>query len=526
MARSNSSKRSSPPEENPSRIRLQRVMADAGVAARRACEEMIESGKVSVNGEVIRKLPVFVDPENDTIIVEGRPLQRPERKLYLMVYKPERMLVTNADEPEFDRATIMEIVDHPAKARLFPVGRLDFETAGLVIMTNDGELANTLTHPKFNVPKTYEALIKGHIDQSLLDGVRIKIRGLRKRGAREDGHEGPVSTGPVPEFEFIRHQGDNSIVHISLIEAKNRELRDVLSFLGMPIKKLTRIGLGGLTLSSVAPANWRELTREEIQLLRRPRGGFVPKPRTVQYPASANPNTPNSPGSRPAAAGPGARPRRPISDAAAARDRHTAPKLPGSQTRRGANPNNSEEDSRPQRRPARRVNGRMVRPQPGEGEGSMPSRPARRYDDRQPPSGRPFGTRDDAQTGRPGRPGRPPMNDRPVRPSRPGRPKPDGRPEQSERPTRGERPTGGRPSGGRPTGGGRPSGGRPSGGRPSGGGERGGKPGGRPTGRPDGRSGGRPEGRSSDRSGGKPRGGKPGGGKPGSGPRRPDRPSR
>ncbi|MCX5690919.1 MAG: pseudouridine synthase, partial [Planctomycetota bacterium] len=202
-------------------------MADAGVAARRMCEEMIESGRVSVNGEVIRKLPVFLDPENDTIIVEGRPLQRPERKLYLMVYKPERMLVTNADEPEFDRATIMEIVDHPAKARLFPVGRLDFETAGLVIMTNDGELANSLTHPKFNVPKTYEALIKGHIDQSLLDGVRIKIRGLRKRSAREDGHEGPVSSGPVPEFEFIRHQGDNSIVHISLLEAKNRELRDV-----------------------------------------------------------------------------------------------------------------------------------------------------------------------------------------------------------------------------------------------------------------------------------------------------------
>jgi 16S rRNA U516 pseudouridylate synthase RsuA-like enzyme len=83
-------------------------MADAGVAARRICEQMIESGKVSVNGEVTRKLPVFVDPENDTIIVEGRPLQRPERKLYLMVFKPERMLVTNADEPEFDRATIAD----------------------------------------------------------------------------------------------------------------------------------------------------------------------------------------------------------------------------------------------------------------------------------------------------------------------------------------------------------------------------------------------------------------------------------
>jgi 23S rRNA pseudouridine2605 synthase len=521
-------------------------MADAGVAARRMCEEMIETGRVSVNGEVTRKLPVFVDPENDTILVEGRPLQRPERKLYLMVNKPQRMLVTNADEPEFDRATIMEIVDHPAKARLFPVGRLDFESAGLVIMTNDGELANALTHPKYNVPKVYEALIKGHIDQSLLDGVRIKIRGLRKRSAREDGTEGPVSSGPVPEFEFIRHQGDNSIVHISLLEAKNRELRDVLSFLGMPIKKLTRIGLGGLTLTGVAPASWRELTREEIHLLRRPRGGFVAKPRVVQYPAAATPGTPGARPGAPAAAQSGARPRRPFTPAADPRDRHSAPKLPGAQTRRGANPNNPDEE-RSTRRPARRINGRTVRPQAGEAEGSMSPRPARRYDDRRPPSGRPFASQDEApESGRTARPSRPPMNDFSVRPARPGRPKAGGRPEQGGRPERGGKPSGSsrssgsaRPSGtARPTGsrpsdsrlsGGRPSGGRTSGSRPSGdkrssggerpsgGGDRGGKPGGRPSGRPEGRSGGRPDGRS---------GGKPGASRPGGGPRRPDRPAR
>jgi 23S rRNA pseudouridine2605 synthase len=294
MARSRPS-RASDSSETPTRVRLQRVMADAGVAARRACEEMIEAGRVSVNGEVTKRLPVFVDAYADTIIVDGRRLQKPDRKLYLMVYKPERMLVTNADEPEFDRATIMEIVDHPAKARLFPVGRLDFETAGLVLMTNDGEFANALTHPRYNVPKIYEAIIKGQVDQAMLDGVRVKIRGVRKRSSRDEGVEGPVSAGAVPELEFIRHQGGNTIVHVTLLEARNRELREALEFLGMPIKKLTRIGLGGLTLTGVPPANWRELTREEIHLLRRPRGGYVARPKTPRPAAPAAPAAPVMP---------------------------------------------------------------------------------------------------------------------------------------------------------------------------------------------------------------------------------------
>ncbi len=291
-----------PPQEDESRVRLQRVMADAGVAARRACEDLIEQGRVSVNGEVVRRLPVFVDPHADRILVDGRPLRPPERKLYLMVHKPERMLVTTADEPEFDRATIAEIVDHPAKARLFPVGRLDFESAGLVIMTNDGDLANALTHPKFNVPKTYEALLKGRVDQPMLDAVRVKLRGVRKREARDDGTQGPVAIGPVPEFEFVRHQGANTIVRVTLLEARNRELRDILEFLGMPVKRLVRVGIGGLTLSSVAPARWRELTREEIQLLRRPRGGFVPRPRPLAAAPTPPPvaTRPSEPRPRPA----------------------------------------------------------------------------------------------------------------------------------------------------------------------------------------------------------------------------------
>ena len=261
--------------QSSSEVRLQRVMADAGVAARRACETLIEGGHVSVNGETRNKLPVFVNPHTDRIEVDGRLLPRPERKLYLMVYKPPRMLVTNADEPELDRATIMEIVDHPAGARLFPVGRLDFETGGLVLMTNDGDLTNSLTHPKFRVPRVYEAVIKGALDQAALDAVSAKIRGVRKRASREEGSEGPVAIGSVPVFEVIRVQMGNTIVRVTLIEAQNRELRETLAFLGMPVKKLTRVAMGGLELSGVAPAQWRELTRDELHTLRRPRGGYI-----------------------------------------------------------------------------------------------------------------------------------------------------------------------------------------------------------------------------------------------------------
>lgn len=376
-----------PPQEDESRVRLQRVMADAGVAARRACEDLIEQGRVTVNGEVVRRLPVFVDPHADRIQVDGRPLRPPERKLYLMVHKPERMLVTTADEPEFDRATITEIVDHPAKARLFPVGRLDFESAGLVIMTNDGDLANALTHPRFNVPKTYEALIKGRVDQALLDGVRVKLRGLRKREAREDGTEGPVSVGPIPEFEFVKLQGANTVVRITLLEARNRELRDVLEFLGMPVKRLVRVGIGGLTLSGVAPARWRELTREEIQLLRRPRGGFVVRPRPVAPAPSAAATPPGAP-----SAGPRPRPAAPTRDARTRESRDP-------RDRRVPRESRDPRDRRDRVEPALRDRSRPVT---SSGKPAKPGRPGkptgaagRRPDNRRPETGRP-------DNGRPG----------------------------------------------------------------------------------------------------------------------------
>ena len=144
-------------------VRIQKVMAGLGVASRRACEQMVADGMVSVNGTVVLTLPVLVDPLHDRIEIDGRPLPqmtaRGERTIHVMLYKP-RHTVTTASDPE-GRRTVTELVEHPSGVRLYPVGRLDFDTMGLVLLTNDGDLANKLTHPRFGIEKTYRAIVRG-----------------------------------------------------------------------------------------------------------------------------------------------------------------------------------------------------------------------------------------------------------------------------------------------------------------------------------------------------------------------------
>jgi len=135
------------------KVRLQRWMADAGVAARRVCEQLIEEGKVRVNGRVTKKLPVFVDPQEDRIEVSGRLIQPPARHVYIMLNKPERVLVAAADEPGLERTKVTDLVRHALAPRLFPVGRLEWDAQGLVLLTNDGAFAQRLTHPRYSVPK-------------------------------------------------------------------------------------------------------------------------------------------------------------------------------------------------------------------------------------------------------------------------------------------------------------------------------------------------------------------------------------
>lgn len=265
-------------------VRLQRVLADAGVAARRRCEMLIEEGRVEVNGEVRDRLPIFVDPTKDRIVVDGRPIPRTRatRKIYLMLHKPERTLVTAADEPGVDRRTIMDLVEHPAKPRLFPVGRLDFESTGLVLLTNDGEIANVLSHPRFGVEKVYHAMIKRAIDETHLAELQEVINKAAREEAKSRGRIG----SPGVELAMIRRESGRTLLSVTMRAGANRAVRDVLMNAGCPVKKLTQVKLGPLQLRGVALSHWRELTRDEVRALRQilsearrgRRGGISPQP--------------------------------------------------------------------------------------------------------------------------------------------------------------------------------------------------------------------------------------------------------
>lgn len=264
--------------------RLQRVMADAGVASRRECERLIESGAVEVNGEIVTSLPVFVQPD-DRILVEGRPIRKsPERKLYLMLNKPARTLTTLADEPGADRRTVMDLIDHPQKSRLFPVGRLDFDSTGLLLITNDGELANKLTHPRFGVAKTYLVVVKGRIEE---DAVAELEEGIYLADRKSGRTTGASRTARV-EVKIVAIDRDKTTLELTLREGRNRQVRRLLAAVGFPVKSLERVGMGPVRLKGVARGQWRELDAREIGSLRKAANAdpTAPKAPTPKRPAA------------------------------------------------------------------------------------------------------------------------------------------------------------------------------------------------------------------------------------------------
>jgi 23S rRNA pseudouridine2605 synthase len=256
-------------------LRLQRVLASAGVAPRRTCEAMIQAGRIRVNGQIVRHLPVFVDPERDRIEADGKPVPTPTRHIYLMLNKPERVLSTTTDEPGKDRRTILDLVDHPAKSRLFPVGRLDFHAAGLILLTSDGPLANRLSHPRYAVPRTYEVLVRGTVAPETIKTIERILT-----PARRDQLHGR------PTVEVVKRTEGRTLLRLTTREGRRAELRDLLARIGLPVKRLVRTAIGPLILDRVAIGRWRELTRDEVRLLRqtvsntpeRPRGRSPNKP--------------------------------------------------------------------------------------------------------------------------------------------------------------------------------------------------------------------------------------------------------
>jgi 23S rRNA pseudouridine2605 synthase len=242
--------------------RLQKVLAAAGIGSRRACEELILDGAVRVNGRVVRELPAWVDAQRDDIRVRGRRI-RSERMLYVMLNKPKETISTNSD-PQGRRRAI-DLVEHPAGARLFPVGRLDKDSTGLLLLTNDGELANRLTHPRYEVHKTYHVWVKGVLDDEAIERLETGVF-LTRTGPR------PGSRTAPSQVKLIRRETARTVLEITLREGRNRQVRRMLQRVGYPVKKLRRVRLGPLVLKGLGLGQWRELTAREVSALRRASG--------------------------------------------------------------------------------------------------------------------------------------------------------------------------------------------------------------------------------------------------------------
>src|SRR4029077_11910383 len=235
--------------------RLQKIIAAAGVASRRKSEALISSGRVLVNGQVVTELGTKADPEHDHIRVDGKLLQGPERYIYVVLNKPKGYVTTVSDEKK--RPTVMDLVQK-VKGRVYPVGRLDWASEGLLLMTNDGALANALMKAASNVAKTYVVKVAGQPDEAKLDKLRRGVSIAEKGGRR-------VRTAPA-KIRLIR-EGDNPWLEVTIIEGRNRQVRKMFEVVGHHVEKIRRVQYAPLALD-VPPGDWRNLTLLEVAKLK------------------------------------------------------------------------------------------------------------------------------------------------------------------------------------------------------------------------------------------------------------------
>jgi 23S rRNA pseudouridine2605 synthase len=235
--------------------RLQKILAAAGVASRRKAEELIRAGRVAVNGKVVTELGSKANPATDTIALDGKPLQPPQRFVYLLLNKPKGY-ITTASDPE-GRPTVLDLLGD-LRERVYPVGRLDYASEGLLLLTNDGTLAQQLTKAASHVPKTYQVKISGkpreQALQRLRNGVTIPL---------DDGRRVKLSPTKIRLLE----DAPNPWYEITLIEGRNRQIRRMFEEVGHHVEKIKRVQLGPLTLD-VAPGKYRQLNEREVQALK------------------------------------------------------------------------------------------------------------------------------------------------------------------------------------------------------------------------------------------------------------------
>jgi pseudouridine synthase len=235
-------------------IRLQKILSAAGVASRRASEQLILEGRVMVNGEVVRELGSKADPAKDAIKVDGRRIKADIRHRYIVLYKPKGYVTTRSD-PE-GRRTVMDLIG--AGAYIYPVGRLDYDSEGLLLMMTDGDLAARLMHPRHEVPKVYEVIVMGTPDPKALEKLR--------KGVYIDGRR--TSPAEVRTGSTVKSARPTTLLTITLHEGRNRQIRKMCSAVGLPVRDLRRIGMGPIGLGRLKPGQWRDLTPGEVEDLR------------------------------------------------------------------------------------------------------------------------------------------------------------------------------------------------------------------------------------------------------------------
>ena len=237
----------------PEEIRLQAFMANCGVASRRKCEEIITAGRVKVNGVVVDKLGSKIT-ERDTVTVDGKVIQK-EEHVYYVLNKP-RGYVTTLDD-EFDRKKVIDLfAPEDLQHRIFPIGRLDYDTQGVLLFTNDGELANKLTSPHSNIEKEYLARVKGHADKVAL--------GKLVRGVVINGYKTKPAEAEVIEY---KKESDTSLLRIVITEGKYHQVKNMCEAVGLPVKHLTRLRFGTITTEGIGKGQYRKLKIHEVKQL-------------------------------------------------------------------------------------------------------------------------------------------------------------------------------------------------------------------------------------------------------------------
>lgn len=238
-------------------IRLQKFLADAGVSSRRKCEELILHGRVQVDGKTVTEPGTKVEGSED-IRVDGEAIRPGRKKVYILLNKPAGYISSVKDQ--FSRKTVIDLV-RGIRERIYPVGRLDYDTSGLIILTNDGEFANMLMHPRHEAEKVYRAEIKGRLSADDIERIR--------NGVDIGGH----ITAPA-HLTIIDESVQRSVVEIRIHEGRNRQVRKMFEAVGHPVIRLKRTAIGGITADGLEEGKWRHLTKEEISMLRSKYGDF------------------------------------------------------------------------------------------------------------------------------------------------------------------------------------------------------------------------------------------------------------